>query len=217
MGISVFQATEEDDNNKFIIEDVTSKNNKLIGMSLTGTGITVENAYIKNNEVGLYTVNYLVMTEVTFAGHITSTNNKYGLLNQGPSMVHVTGNLNLNRNEDGLAANLPTSLTIAVGGSYSGKSGKSGSGSLTACDNSQYDIHIYPLAFGGVTFEGSDYTCVTTDGPDVPDCKPCYPGCTSSSDHSDDGSGRSLGLGDFVAGEDLDLDFADMGHEEFPF
>ena len=96
------------------------------------------------------------------------------------------------------------------GGSYSGKSGKSGSGSLTACDNYGLDIGNG----GGITFVGSDYTCGKPAG-DVPDCKPCYPDC-SSSDHSDDGSGRTLGLtlSDFVAG---DLDFADMGHGEFPF
>ncbi len=136
--------------------------------------------------------------------------------------MYVTGNLISNRNVYGVATYAPA-LTVAVGGSYSGKSGKSGSGSLTACDNSQYDIDNGGGSLGSSggpsALEGTDYTCdmTKTDGP-VPECKPCNPGC-SSSDHSDDGSGRSLGLGlgDFVAGEDLDLDFADMYHGEFLF
>ena len=90
--------------------------------------------------------------------------------------MRVTGNLISNRNVVGLLP-LSDNFTIAVGGSYSGKAGKSGSGSLTACDNGVWDIDN----FGGSTFEGSDYTCGTTDGTDLPVCKPCYPGCPSPS------------------------------------
>ena len=195
-----------------MIEDVISKNNQDDGMYLTGKGITVNNANIKNNGDDGLLIGTNVFNEITLAGDITITNNKYGFYTDSfrfpLGTVHVTGNLISNHNEYGVATD--SKFTIVVGGSYSGKSGKSGSGSLTACDNSLYDIDNK----GPSTFEGSDYTCDTTDGP-VPDCKPCYPGCPSS-DHSDDGSRRSLGLtlSDFVAG---DLDFADMGHGEFPF
>jgi len=204
-----------------VIEDVTSKNNQGDGMYLTGTGITVNNANIRNNLGGLV-IGSIVENEITLDGDITVTNNEIGFV-VGPAQgtVHVTGNLISDRNVYGVATYSPE-FTLAVGGSYSGKSGKSGSGSLTACDNSRYDIDNAGGSLGSSggpsTFVGSDYTCVTTeDGTNLPDCKPCHPGCPSPSDHSDDGSGRSLGLGDFVAGEDLDLDFADMDHGEFLF
>jgi hypothetical protein len=171
----VFQENEED--NKVVIKDVIAKNNELDAMYLTGTGITVENANMRNNYRGLLIGNK-AENEITLAGDITITNNQFGF-DTVPSVkgtVYVTGDFNLNRNEEvGLGLGLETSspdLTITVGGSYLGKSGKSGSGSLTACENT---LDIYN--FGGSTFEGTDYTCVTTDGPDVPVCKPCYPGC----------------------------------------
>ena len=63
-------------------------------------------------------------------------------------------------------------FTLVVRGSYSGKSGKSGSGSFTACDNTLLDINNA----GGSTFEGTDYTCDTKVGTNLPECKPC-PGC----------------------------------------
>ena len=219
-GISVFQLIKDDA--KIMIEDVISKNNEYRGMYLTGTGITVNNANIKNSgDAGLLIGSNAENNEITLAGDITSTNNKFGFAASSfaEGAVHVTGNLISNHNVYGVATYAPA-LTIAVGGSYSGKSGKSGSGSLTACDNSLYDIDnaggSLPWSGGPSTFKGSDYTCVTTDGADLPQCKPCSPDC-SSSDHSDDGSSHSLGLGlgDFVAGEDLD--FPDMGHREFPF
>ena len=92
--------------------------------------------------------------------------------------MRVTGNLISNRNVVGLLP-LSDNFTIAVGGSYSGKSGKSGSGSLTACDNNLYDIQNA----GPIIFEGSDYTCDTAvpPGADLPVCKPCHPGCPSPS------------------------------------
>ena len=160
-----------------MIKDVTVNNNEDDGIYLTGTGITVENANIKNNELGFNIGGVAENNEITLAGDITVTNNKRGFdtTARAQGTVYVTGDFNLNRNEEvGLEASSPD-LTIAVGGSYSGKSGKSGSGSLTACDNGQYDI----FNAGGSTFEGSDYTCVTTKGPNVPVCKPCHPGCPS--------------------------------------
>ena len=157
-----------------MIEDATAKNNQDTGIYLTGTGITVENTYIKNSEYGLAIGEN---NEITLDGDITVTNNKYGA--RAPSdaqgTVYVTGDFNLNRNVVGLLP-LSDKFTIAVGGSYSGKSGKSGSGSLTACDNNGYDIDNDV----GANFEGSDYTCGTTNGP-VPECKPCHPGCDESS------------------------------------
>ena len=192
-------------------------------MIIAGTSITVNNVNMRNNgeaglSIGNEYFNDQYVNEITLAGDISLTNNFWGFTTSnafGESIqgtVRVTGNLISNRNKYGVVPlNPPGGLTIAVGGSYSGKSGKSvGSGSLTACDNYGLDIGNRG---GSFTFVGSDYTCDTTDGP-VPDCKPCYPGCSSSD--SEDGSGRTLGLtlSDFVAGEDLD--FADMGHGEFP-
>ena len=161
-----------------MIEDVTAKTNTAYGMYLTGTGITVNNANIKNNIAGLV-IGSNAVNEITLAGDVTITNNEIaGIITAGSSVqgtVHVTGNLDLNRNgEYGLATNA-ANLTVAVGGSYSGKSGKSGSGSLTACGNSLYDIDNVD----GSTFIGSDYTCDTTDGFPESVCKPCYPGCPS--------------------------------------
>ena len=163
-----------------MIEDVTAKNNQYIGMFLIGTGITVNNAIIKNNLNGLAISSNAQNGEITLAGDITVTNNNHGFdtTTSAQGTVYVTGDFNLNRNEEvGLEASSPD-LTIAVGGSYSGKSGKSvGSGSLTACDNGLYDI----FNSGGSNFEGTDYTCDTTDGPGTPKCEPCHPGCSESS------------------------------------
>ncbi len=164
-----------------MIEDVTAKNNQEGGIVLTGTGITVNNANIKNNAFFGLQIGNNVVNEITLDGHISITNNENaGFITEDSSVqgkVHVTGNLDLKRNSEyGIATN-SADLTVAVGGSYSGKSGKSGSGSLTACDNGVWDIYNYV----GGTFEGSDYTCdmTKTSGP-VPDCKPCNPGCDES-------------------------------------
>jgi len=121
--------------------------------------------------------------------------------------VRVTGNLISNRNVVGIEPS-SNNFTIAVGGgSYSGKSGKSGSGSLTACDNSQYDIDNK----GPSTFEGSDYTCDTKVGTDLPVCKPCHPGCPSP--EPDESSFQILS----AAFEINEVDFADhMDHGEIP-
>ena len=174
-GLLAYQYNEDDV--KVMIEDVTPKNNQEYGIYLTGTGITVNNANIKNSGgIGL-AIGSNVVNEITLAGDITSTNNDYGFITFSStkgSTVHVTGNLDLNLNGEYGVATDSADFTVAVGGSYSGKSGKSGSGSLTACGNGLYDINNA----GGSTFVGSDYTCDTTDGP-VPDCKPCYPGCSS--------------------------------------
>ncbi len=172
-GLAAFQYNE--DNAKVAIEDVTAKNNELDGVYLTGTGITVNNANIKNNGLGLWIGDNVFENEITLAGDVTITNNKYGFYTETATqgIVYVTGDFNLNRNDE-VGLSISENFTLAVGGSYSGKSGKSGSGSITACDNT-LDI----VNFGGANFEGTDYTCVTTDGPDVPKCKPCYPGCPS--------------------------------------
>ena len=122
--------------------------------------------------------------------------------------MHVTGDFNLNRNDEvGLEAS-SADLTIAVGGSYSGKSGKSGSGSLTACDNGQYDI----FNAGGSTFEGSDYTCDTAvpPGADLPVCKPCHPGCPSPEPNE---SSQEQQIANLVA-EDLDLVTMDIQYPQ---
>ncbi len=203
-GIAAFQLTEEDDNNKVVIEDMTAKNSQDTGffsgsgMYLAGTGITVNNANIKNNVLSGIEIGAGVVNEITLAGDVTITNNEIaGIITEDSSVqgtVHVTGNLDLNRNgEYGVATN-SADLTVAVGGSYSGKSGKSGSGSLTACDNGVWDIYNYV----GGTFEGTDYTCdmTKTAGP-VPECEPCQPGCSSS----DPGTGSGRSLSNFVAKE----------------
>ena len=190
-GITVFQ--EAEDSSKVMIVDVTSKNNQEDGMYLTGTGITVNNAIIKNNGfVGLLIGGN---NEITLAGDITSTNNYYGFATTSSAQgtVRVTGNLISNHNVNGVDTSTSNLLTIDVGGSNSGKSGKSGSGSLTACGNSLYDINNVD----GSTFIGSDYTCDTTDGP-APDCKPCYPGCDEPS-----GTSKAMAqetMGSFIAG-----------------
>ena len=182
-GLAVFQEQENEKDNKVVIKDVTVNNNEDDGIYLTGTGITVENANIKNNELGFNIGGVAENNEITLAGDITVTNNKRGFdtTARAQGTVYVTGDFNLNRNEEvGLEASSPD-LTIAVGGSYSGKSGKSGSGSLTACDNGQYDIFNNGENGGASTFEGTDYTCETTDGPGIPKCEPCHPGCSESS------------------------------------
>ena len=201
-GLSVFQYNEE--NAKVMIEDVTANNNELVGLYLTGTGITVNNAISRNNQNGIYltgtgiTVNNAnsrnneyglaignnIENEITLVGDIDATNNKYGFIafSETQGKVYVAGNLNLNRNNVlGVATDSSPEFTLVVGGSYSGKSGKNGSGSLTACDNNLYDIGQYDIYnFGGSTFEGSDYTCGTKRvfTADVPNCKPCHPGCS---------------------------------------
>ena len=147
-------------------------------MYLTGIGITVNNANMRNNGYG-YDAGLLIggLADITLAGDITTANNNYwGFVTTSSTKgtVYVTGNLNSYHNVNGVATYAPE-FTLVVGGSYSGKSGKSGSGSLTACDNT-LDINNA----GTSTFEGSDYTCDTTDGP-VPECKPCYPGCDEPS------------------------------------
>ena len=177
-GLTAYQYNENDA--RVMIEDVTPKNNQYHGMYLTGTGITVNNANIKNNGFAGLAIGDNVFNEITLAGDITSTNNDYGFVTflSTKGAVHVTGNLDLNRNgKNGLDSSGSDSLTIAVGSSNSGKSGKSGSGSLTACDNGQYDINNVD----GVTFIGSDFTCDTTKGFPESDCKPCYPGCDEPS------------------------------------
>ena len=171
-GLAVFQENEKD--NKVVIKDVTVNNNEDDGIYLTGTGITVENANIKNNELGFNIGGVAENNEITLAGDIFITNNGIGFYTdpefKPQGTVYVTGNLNSNRNKIGLLG-ASENFTLAVGGSYLGKSGKSGSGSLTACDNT-VDIDN----FGGITFEGSDYTCETKVGTNLPECKPC-PGC----------------------------------------
>ncbi len=138
---------------------------------------------------------------VNVTGNLNSNHNKYRLLasdsfSQGT--FHVTGNLNLDHNEYGLVS-YSDNFTIAVGDSYSGKSGKSGSsGSLTACDNSIMDITNF-----GSTFEGTEYTCGTTNGTNLPECMPCYPVCPSAST-------RSRSLSHVLGLSDLDLVVEDL-------
>ena len=204
-GLYVSQLNE--DNNKVIIEDVTANSNQVTGMILTGEGITVENAYIKNNLFGL-AIGSDVESEITLAGDVSITNNLNGfaVAPAAQGTVRVTGNLISNRNEYGVATEAPD-LTIAVGGSYAGKSGKSDSGSLTACDNRLYDIGNA----GPSTFVGSDYTCDNdkTFGDGVPDCKPCYPGCPSP--EPDESSFETQQMAsDMVEAEYLELELVDL-------
>ena len=181
-----------------MIENVAATNNAY-GMYLTGTGITLNNANIKNNYDGL-AIGSSAVNEVTLAGDITSTNNKYGFVTftSTKGAVYITGNLDLNRNGvNGVDTSFSDSLTIVVGGSNSGKSGKSGSGSLTACGNGLYDIDNVD----GSTFIGSDYTCDTTDGFPESDCKPCYPGCDEPSEETSQTMAQeTMAMGSFMAG-----------------
>ncbi len=195
-GLDVFQLNE--DSSKVMIEDVTAKNNEDIGMYLSGTGITVNNANIKSNEFGLEIGDY-AENKITLAGDVSTTNNEYGFLTEDSSVqgtVHVTGNLISDRNVYGVATFAPE-FNLVVGGSYSGKSGKSGSGSLTACDNGVFDI----FNVGGTNFEGSDYTCDTAvpPGADLPVCKPCNPGCPESSETSHDQAQDTMAMASFMA------------------
>jgi len=207
-GLGVIQYNEADA--KVMIEDVTAKNNALSGMYLSGTGITVNNANIRDNDVAGLVIGNNIENEITLAGDVSITNNVNGFLTlpAAQGTVRVTGNLISNRNVVGLLP-LSDNFTIAVGGSYSGKSGKSGSGSLTACDNNLYDIQNA----GPSTFEGSDYTCDTAvpPGADLPVCKPCHPGCPSP--EPDESSFQILS----AAFEINEVDFADhMDHGEIP-
>jgi len=201
-----------EDDAKVMIEDVTANNNAYLGMFFAGTGITVKNVNIKNTDgPGIMAGQYFV-NKITLDGDVSITNSKSGFFADGldQSTVHVTGDINLNRNEVGLSITPYSNLTIAVGGSYSGKSGKSGSGSLTACDNGVWDIEND----GPSTFEGSDYTCERTAGTDLPVCKPCHPGCPSPSPSESAESSSHIMSAAF---EIKELGFADhMDHEEFP-
>jgi len=179
-------------------------------MYLTGTGITVNNANINSGKYGLVIGNNAENNEITLAGDITVTNIKeygFALGVSAKGTVYVTGSLISNHNRFGVVAFTPD-LTVAVGDSYSGKSGKSGgSGSLTACGNSALDI----FNGGGSTFEGSDYTCDNdkTFGDGVPDCKPCYPGCPSP--EPDESSFETQQMAsDMVEAEYLELELVDL-------
>ena len=61
-----------------MFEDVTVKNNVEQGVYLTGTGITLNNADIKNNRYGLE-IGPNFINDITLAGDISVTNNEYGL------------------------------------------------------------------------------------------------------------------------------------------
>jgi len=186
-----------------VIEDVIAENNNREGFFLTGTGITVNNAYSRNNKYGLK-IGPQRNNKITLAGDISITNNEKGMIthDKAQGTVRVTGNLISNRNVVGIEPS-SNNFTIAVGGgSYSGKSGKSGSGSLTACDNSQYDIDNK----GPSTFEGSDYTCDTKVGTDLPVCKPCHPGCPSPSPSESAEFSRFQQMVDSSESKDDDLD-----------
>ncbi len=174
IGLLAIQVAEAEENAKFIFEDVTMKNNDVVGVYATGAGITINNADIKNNLYGIQ-IGSNLPNDITLAGDISVTNNEIGL-QDAQGIVHVTGNLNLNHNEvAGLVTYSTGNFTIAVGDSYSGKSGKSGSsGSLTACDNGEDIVN----SVGGASFEGTDYTCGTTNGTNLPECMPCYPDCS---------------------------------------
>jgi hypothetical protein len=171
---------------------VTAKNNEVIGMLLNGEGITVENAYIKNNLFGLVIGQFGSKNEITLDGDITVTNNKFGFYTTTAAQgtVYVTGDFDLNRNDEvGLFVFSPD-LTIAVGG-------RRRSGSITACDNNGYDIDNNV----GANFEGRDYTCDTTNGPGVPECKPCFPGCDGSSAlETSQAMAQETSMGTFMSG-----------------
>ena len=105
-----------------MIVDVTSKNNQEDGMYLTGTGITVNNANIKNNGFdGLVIGSNAGNNDITLAGDITSTNNYYGFATTSSAQgtVRVTGNLISNHNVNGVDTSTSNLLTIELGGSNS--------------------------------------------------------------------------------------------------
>ena len=79
-----------------MIEDVAAKNNQEDGMYLTGTGITVNNANMRNNgDGGLVIGSNAGNNDITLAGDITATNNKFGFATTSSAQgtVRVTGNL----------------------------------------------------------------------------------------------------------------------------
>ena len=76
-GLLAYQYNE--DNAKVAIEDVISKNIEEYGMYLTGTGITVNNANIKNSAGGLVIGNNFE-NEITLAGDVSITNKMDSLL-----------------------------------------------------------------------------------------------------------------------------------------
>ena len=65
IGLLAVQENEKD--NKVVIKDVTVNNNEDDGIYLTGTGITVENANIKNNELGFNIGGVAENNEITLA------------------------------------------------------------------------------------------------------------------------------------------------------
>ncbi len=148
--------------------------------------------------------------EITLSGDISITNHFVGVDVFGAkSTVRVTGNLISNHNRFGILAK-SADLTIALGGSNSGKSGKSGgSGSITACGNTEYDIiNLYPA----IPDEGSDYTCGEIVGFPESVCKPCYPGCPSPSPSESAQFSETQQIASYMA-EDLDIVAMDM---EYP-
>src|SRR6056300_897195 len=96
-----------EDSAQVIIQDVTSISNLYYGVYLTGTGITVRNAKVKNSESGLVIGSNFISraNNVTLAGDISITNNGVGLTtNTFPNQrsVRVTGDLNILRNDVGI-------------------------------------------------------------------------------------------------------------------
>jgi len=170
------------ENSKVFIEDVIVNNNPYQGMTLIGTGITVENAKIKNNGFGLVFAADSDFTdianEITLDGDIFITGNTFAGLDggSGQGTVYFTGNVNSIRNEVGLF------FSRSGGADYTFK--VESSGSLTACDNWKADI----VNLGDSTFEGSGYTCtknfnktvIGLVGGELPKCEPCHPGCASA-------------------------------------
>ena len=71
-------AAQLEDNAKIMFEDVTVKNNAY-GIAITGTGITVNNANIRNNNLYGLEISREVLpsvkNEITLDGHISITNN----------------------------------------------------------------------------------------------------------------------------------------------
>jgi len=189
-GLHVYQQNM-DGSAEVLIEEVVVRNNGEKGIVLSGIGIILRNVESSNNDAdGLANKgdpeSPSGITDFTFEGKVYLINNGNNGLwirssnNITPNgIVRITGELITDRNAfSGVNMTSNTNVTIVLGkGPFSGKARKGSSGSLTACDNGNYDI----ANEGDGSFEGTDYTCNSTLGNQdlLPVCKSC-PKCSHS-------------------------------------
>ncbi len=213
--------------------------NDAFGLYLTGSGITVNNADIKNCEIlGLFIPRVFgFVNQVTLAGDISVTNSGDGFVSGGQQLtayVNVTGNLNSNHNRFGLLASdsfdqgsfhvtgnlnldhneyglvsYSDNFTIVVGDSD--YSGKSGKSGSSGSLTACNNRESDIVNYGS-TFEGRDYTCTSTfNNSTGADLPVCKP-CypVCSSPSSASAASGGRSLSNVLGPSDLDLVVEDL-------